>query len=123
MLLNIPQYSVQPPLPSRTHNNFSRPKYQSSEVARPWAQGRDGGKLHPGARLSPAEAAILGVHSETALGPHPAPGTPLELHSGTPVCAQTLHTRVYPAPPALQLPCAVLPPGALLCLIPRPLSL
>lgn len=79
MLLNIPQYSVQPPLPSRTHNNFSRPKYQSSEVARPWAQGRDGGKLHPGARLSPAEAAILGVHSETALGPHPAPGTPLEL--------------------------------------------
>ena len=79
MLLNIPQSTGQLPLPTRTHNDFSRPKYQSSEVARPWAQGRDGKKLHPGARLSPAEAAMLGVHGEIALGPHPTPGTPSEL--------------------------------------------
>lgn len=66
------------PLPPCSHNEFSRPKYQSSEVARPWAQGSDGRKLHPAARPPPAEAAPLGVHSETALGPHPAQGAPSE---------------------------------------------
>lgn len=70
---------VQPPYPHAHTITFPA---QNTKVAKlqDRGSGRDGGKLHPGARLSPAEAAMLGVHSETALGPHPAPGNaPSEL--------------------------------------------
>lgn len=68
MLLNILQHTGLPLIPPTHSMQFSRPKCPSTEVARPRAQGGDGGKLRPSGECPPpTEAAAPGAHSEIDL--------------------------------------------------------